>query len=228
MRRPPSLSESYIYTAEYNFINEPLQLPSINTLVVREVDNNLVNKKKDDRCEIITEYLLRFLMHLSLISFFETVFFFHFVSIDEDKGIISTAAFYTNKLIDSCENLSSSEITIVDFILERFINASAIVKKGHYVETERMGFNYKLNILSWAYFAVLTAFLVGVGVFSYFKKYKIKWLYIIGENLVFVSMLGVYEFMFFETIVKKYSTLSPEEISGGLVLSLQQSCNLLT
>jgi len=40
-------------------------------------------------------------------------------------------------------------------------------------------------------------------------------------------MLGVYEFMFFETIIKKYMAESPDEISANFVKGLQSQCGLL-
>ena len=62
---------------------------------------------------------------------------------------------------------------------------------------------------------------------NYMLKFKIKWKHIILENFVLVMFLGLYEFMFFETIIKNYVVESPQEISALFIKSLQQQCNLL-
>jgi hypothetical protein len=177
--------------------------------------------------EITIEYFLRFLLHISLISFFETLFFFQFVSRDEDTGISATTGFYTDKVISSCVNFNINESSFINSILERFVNSTTIIRDSRDAFEKREFFNNRLNNYSWAYFGGLTGtFLCLVG-FIHCKGYKMKWGFIIGENLVFVAMLGIYEFMFFESIIKNYATLSPQEISGMFVSGLQKRCGLL-
>lgn len=223
MRRPPSLSESYIYDVEYNFISDKLE-PYGKALVQVEPVPVI---EKTDYCEVVTEYFLRFMLHLSLISFFETLFFFHFVSKDEDRGILATTDFYTNSVLASCSNLSGQESQFINTFLERFVNATTILQKSRLAVDSRVRFNSILNNYSWVYFGGLTAVFLGLVAFTCLKGYKMRWAFIFGENIVFVSMLGLYELMFFETIIKNYATLSPDEISGMFVGGLQKKCGLL-
>lgn len=221
MRRPPSLSESYIYDVEYNFISDKLEPYSKASIQVP------VPVNKTDYCELITEYFLRFTLHLSLISFFETLFFFHFVSKDEDRGILATTNFYTNSVLASCSNLTEQESQFINMFLDKLVNATNILQKSRNSAESRLIFNNRLNNYSWGYFGGLTAVFLSLVGLACFKRYKMKWVYIFGENIVFVTMLGLYELMFFETIIKNYSTLSPDEISGMFVSGLQKKCGLL-
>jgi len=225
MRRPPSLSESYIYDVEYNFIADKLE--PLGKTPLQVVSEPVLVLDKPNHCEVITEYFLRFMLHLSLIAFFETLFFFHFVSKDEDRGILATTNFYTDSVLASCSNLTSQESQFINMFLDRFINSTSILQKSSLAGESRLLFNSRLNNYSWVYFAGLTAVFVGLVAFSCFQRYKMRWFFIIGENIVFVSMLGFYELMFFETIVKNYATLSPDEISGMFVGGLQKKCHLM-
>ena len=225
MRRPPSLSESYIYDVEYNFIGDKLEPLGKKSLQVSQEPVPVL--VKPDNCKVVTEYFLRFVLHLSLISFFETLFFFHFVSKDEDEGILATTNFYTNSVLTSCSNLTDQELQFINIFLDKFVNSTAILKKSLASAESRLLYNNKLNNYSWGYFVCLTAIFFLLAGFSCYKKHKMRWSYIVGENVVFVTMLGFYELMFFETIIKVYSTLSPDEISGMFISGLQKKCHLL-
>jgi len=181
----------------------------------------------DERLEKCCEYLLLFLIHITLISIFETVFFFMFVSKDEDNGILSTTAHYTDALLDRCHGLNKNQTAVLNYVLVQLFNASAIEAAGATAVSKRTTFNLELLYRSWMYVGGLFGSIIVVGVFSKWRQYRIHWFKIIAENLVLVAMLGVYEFMFFETIIKKYVTESPDEISANFVKGLQTQCGLL-
>ena len=82
-------------------------------------------------------------------------------------------------------------------------------------------------MLSLIYIGILGAVQVGLLGISVVNKFKIKWRHIILENLALVVFLGLYEFMFFETIITQYAAISPDEISAQFVRGLQQRCSLL-
>ena len=241
MRRPPSLSESHL--SDYKFLNDK---PPFNEILVRDLQLSINDAiKKDDTAvenivelnktgtlafcnyAFITEYLLRFLLHISMISFFETLFFFQFVSKDEDDGISYISKFYINKVTSSCSNINSTDSYYINMILGKFVNSTLIIEEGKAALLERTSYNNQLNKISWFYFAGLNGGLLLLIVIALIKNYKIRWSYLFFENLMFVSMLGLYEFMFFETIIKKYVTLTPAEISMQFIKGLQSECGLL-
>ena len=181
----------------------------------------------DGRLEKCCEYLLLFLIHITLISIFETVFFFMFVSKDEDNGILSTTSHYTDALLERCHGLNKNQTSALNYVFLQLFNASVIEARGAAASARRTTFNLELLYRSWMYVGGLFGSILVVGAFSKWRKYRIGWYAIVGENLVLVAMLGVYEFMFFETIIKKYMTESPDEISANFVKGLQSQCGLL-
>jgi hypothetical protein len=217
MRRPPSLSEGSISIGNYNFLQEPL------TLVIQDKPVVKINQWE----ETIVDYSLRFLLHISLISFFETLFFFKFVSIDEDRGITEIADFYTNKILNSCADLNSSEIGFLNSILTKIVNVTNIQSAGLIAASNRSFENNLLYVKSWSYFGGIFGVFLLLSCCSILRKYKIRWSYIILENIVFVSMLGFYELLFFLNIIKQYNTLTPQEITMGFVDGLETTCGLL-
>lgn len=235
MRRPPSLSEGCINVGNYESIYEkmePLSLTIRNSIqgdLTPVATPPVIEKGLTVHTweETIADYTLRFLLHISLISFFETIFFFKFVSVDEDKGITDISNFYTNKILNSCANLSGGEVAFLNSILSRFVNISNIDSIGVSSAMNRYNNNQVLYKTSWSYFAGISGCFVLLCVISVLRKYKIRWVYIIIENLIFVSMLGLYEFAFFLNIIKKYGTMTPQEITMGFADGLQTTCGLL-
>jgi len=179
------------------------------------------------QCEHICENLLRFVFHITLISVFETIFFFNFVSIDEDRGILATADFYMRGVISKCADFTYNETAVANYILLNLVNVSQVLEQGYVGLTMRTTYNIMLRNLAWKYVGGLCGLTLCLIVVSLACKFKTRWIYIIVENIVLVAMLGLYEFMFFETIVKKYKTETPQEISSLFVQGLQKTCGLL-
>jgi hypothetical protein len=236
-KRPPAYSDSFIELGTYKtldskplVINIPETYEDVPTETPVHVRLATISAAPAAwiTCEKICESLLRFLFHITLISIFETVFFFHFVSKDEDAGILGTTNFYTNSILDRCAKFSLNETAVANYLLGPYVNASAIINAGIVAGSQRTALNASLNALSWTYVGILAGLMGAVTAVSVWRKYKIHWLYIVVENIVLVTMLGLYEFMFFETIIKKYTVESPQEISGLFVQGLQKRCGLLT
>lgn len=221
-KRPISYSESHIY-----FNSKNLPLISKSDLIINLETPPVPIVVTVSWCEFCVDYGLRFVGHVFLISIFETLFFFYFVSKDEDSGILATTDFYTNSLINSCTNLTASEITIANYVLAKFVNSSTILAQGLNSASIRSRMNFAGFMLSWQY----TGFLGGIQALllfvSYYNKFKIRWSHIIWENLALVTFLGIYEYVFFTTVIKNYQTESPQEISARFLSGLQQRCHLL-
>lgn len=234
MRRPPSLSESYL--SDYKFLSEKREPLTTSLNIVEIVEPNLqvdtsislsdTTSIKFDYCEYTTEYFLRFLLHITMISFFETLFFFQFVSKDEDNGISSISRFYSNKITTTCTNINKTYLPMINSVLNELVNVTHIINDGNSAYLIRGSSNSHLNTVSWIYFGGLSGSFILLCLFSVIRRYKIKWGNLILENLIFVTMLGLYELMFFETIIKKYVTLTPAEISKEFILGLETNCGL--
>jgi hypothetical protein len=232
-KRPVSYSESHLYfnkdlptEIDFHIRSAPLIESGDKTPV--SINGDGIEVKPAGYCQLCVDYGLRFIVHIFLISIFESLFFFSYVSKDEDAGILATTNFYTESIINSCTSLNNSESEILNVFLEKFINASEIISLGTGAHERRLALNTRLFNLSWSYTGFLGATFTGLLIFSYMNKFKIRWSHIFLENLAMVVFLGFYEYMFFLTIIKKYSTETPQEISTLFVSGLQQRCGLLT
>jgi hypothetical protein len=236
MKRPPALSDSLIYIGNYNFVSNEQFITDYKVPINGSTSEDIALKDLvTGRCavfigihgELIFDYIIRFLTHICLISLFETLFFFMFVSVDEDAGVLATTNYYTSNIISNCRNLTQNEIILISDVLKLFVNASTITRNGLDAATQRSAFNSVLKATSWNYVIGLFATLCGFIGIAKWKKYTIHWTHIICENLVLVCLLGLYEYMFFLTVIKKYATETPAEISALFINGLQNQCQLL-
>jgi hypothetical protein len=169
-----------------------------------------------------------FLFHIWLISIFETVFFFTFISKSEDQGILKTVDNYIFAAANSCSNISSNSTAALNQIIPYFINISDIASSAEESLANRTATNNTLLVKSWMYVVGIFGLLVTGSITAGVKKLltcrqakRILW-----ENLILVGMLGIYEFIFFRTIIYNYNALSASEISQDAVDTLRASCGL--
>lgn len=170
---------------------------------------------------------LSFTLHLFMISIFETLFFFKFISKSEDAGIQGTIQNYVQGVLASCGGWSANETAIVSDLLSLFLNASQINLAAESAGETRFAANKKLEIQAWLYVCGLAGLLVVGGGAGWLKKIKVPWRRIIIENIIMVALLGAYEFTFFKTIIYNYQSLSFEELNGSILHQLQGTCGVL-
>jgi hypothetical protein len=253
-KRPVSFSESHIYfgnlEAEKPFLQTKLIIRDISVNQIQEQEQSQEQEKSQEKdqeqpltasasastsasgehkttyLEFTVDYSMRFIFHIFLISIFEALFFFAFVSKDEDNGILLTTNYFTNSILDSCTGLNSSELEILNSVFSKFVNSTQVVLDGSFAASHRSNFNRRLFMIAWNYVGGLGGLGLSLLLFSKFMKFRIKWGNVVLENFALVAFLGIYEFMFFETIIKKYSSETPQEISALFVLGLQRRCGL--
>lgn len=224
LRRPPSLSESFAWEPENvaRAMQQPL-MPLPEELVEAAPPPLKHWKYEQYACELT----IKLLLHISLISVFETLFYFLYVSALENNGIIKTVGAFINGAADGCKNITPLEIQLVDDLLEPFLNASQIIAAGNQEEVARATYNKSISNQAWYYVAGLAGiFILAIG---YVKKRKIAiaWRPIILENVAMVCLLALYELMFFDTIIYPYEPISTNEIGRNAVQKLQNACGLL-
>jgi hypothetical protein len=227
LRRPPSLSESFAWEPENvaRAMQQPLVSPPPEEQATIQPPPLPLQHWKYEQyaCEVI----IKLLLHISLISVFETLFYFLYVSALENNGIIKTVSAFIDGAAERCENMTPTEIDLVDDLLEPFLNASQIVAAGNQEEAARTTYNKSISNQAWYYVAGLTGiFIVAIG---YVKKRKIviAWRAIVLENVAMVCLLALYELMFFDTIIYPYEPISTKEIGRNAVQKLQNVCGLL-
>ena len=229
LKRPPSLSESFAWTPENiaraNLV--PLISP-YDRVDIEDTDQVVEPSIKYWKYEIrIVEVFIKLLLHIVLISIFETLFYFLYVSLLENNGIETTVNTFINEAVTTCMNISSLDIQIIDDFLEPYINASNMIAKGNNAEIQRMIYNELISKRAWVYVGSLMGLFSVLTVYIRFRRIKINWRYIIFENISMVVLLALYELMFFSTIIYPYEPISTDEISRDAIRKFQGSCGIL-
>jgi hypothetical protein len=65
---------------------------------------------------------------------------------------------------------------------------------------------------------------MGLSVSNRLCKNEVNWRNLILENLTLVALLGLYELMFFSTIVLKYQSISIQELDALVINELLAAC----
>jgi len=226
MRRPPSYSDSLLYIPELSQaplvpyrplqLQEPLLSPSepkpFRTFTVAETWYNR---------------LVGFAFHITLISIFETVFFFQFISRSEDTGLQKTVSDYIEGILTSCSGWPSNTTLFVNEILSDLINTTTVQQEYQPAVLTRHSANNALQVQAWLYVIMLASVtVVGVSL-GHQASLRLAWKRILLDNALMVTLLGLYEFLFFKTIIYNYQNLSLPELNEYVVSQLQQTCGLL-
>uniref|UniRef100_A0A6C0DI13 Uncharacterized protein n=1 Tax=viral metagenome TaxID=1070528 RepID=A0A6C0DI13_9ZZZZ len=247
LRRPPSYSDSFIVLSGKQteleplkspllrrdsgfFIESPpplepsiLQSPSIELPVPQ-----IIISRPHSPAEKWFNRIMSLGVHITLISLFETIFFFQFVSVSEDTGLKSTIDSYVNNILTTCKNWTSEQHIVINDILSVLVNVTQVDENGSIASSNRHAFNSSLHLQSWMYFVGLLSTIIVTGFLGSHASLRIAYKRILVENLIMVTLLGLYEWTFFETIIYNYENISPPEIDQFVVGQLQTTCNLLT
>lgn len=216
LRRPPSLSDSFVFH-EINIERAASFQKTIDEEPVKEksvYEYNLVYNS------------LRCTFHICLISVFEILFFFTYVSRLENNGISGTFQSITTSCIDTCKNFTITEREVLNQLFYILYNSTNIMENGNREFIQRNAKNYELYVRSWIYTGSISGIFMILILYSCVRKHTIPWTFLIVENVGFVTILGLYEYMFFSTIVVPYSTIGGAEIIQSTVQTLQSSCGV--
>lgn len=225
IRRPPSYSDSHLYLSDIPLT--PLLLTSeVPTLrpVLQLAPEPIILEESNKEC--LKDWIFRKVLvlgvkgsiHLTLISMFETIFFFVYVSKTENSGILKTLDIYYEPFLTICDewtpNFRSELLDVLEIL--GVANQSVVDAAGAAALAVRTEENLKLLWISLGYTAgciVLGGGCISILVWS---KREVKWRELIGEHFFFVIVLGLYEWFFFRTIIYEYNTLSTPELNQYL------------
>ena len=212
IRRPPSYSDSFFFMPEGE---SPLPL-----VVYTPPPKKSLKAKIAKRC-------ISFLFHILLISIFETLFFFLFISKSEDTGIQNTINGYVAGVVSQCSGWSKNESAAISDILALFLNVSDVLSAGSRDGEKRRYYNFMLQVQAWVYVLILLLIFTITALAYFIRDVKIKWKSVVVDNVCMILLLGLYEYFFFRTIIYKYQSLSDSELDGNIVVQLQTECGLL-
>lgn len=215
--RQYSYSDSFLHVPTRSAPPTPLEVP-LSTFELKGVT--------EEKNEWI-ERGMSLLLHVSLLGVFETLFFFLFISKSEDSGLEETINKYMDTTLTTCKEWSPSERTVINDILSAMINVTVVREMGLSASENRLSYNKGLQIQAWMYIIGLFSGLGLAGVGFYCRGRKIHWKKIVAENMVLIGLLGIYEFMFFKTIIYNYESITLPELDIYIVGELQGQCGLL-
>jgi hypothetical protein len=167
---------------------------------------------------------IRFTLHLLLISIFETVFFWKYVAPSEDTALTGLVNTYTNSAFGTCENMTATERNLTVAIFNALVNTTTTLQDAVAAAASRSSDNDILYRNSWLYFGGLCTAFGLLASTAPLRRIQINWGHIVGENLALVTLLGIYEFMFFHTVAFRYRAVSPEELDGLVVSEFTTTC----
>jgi hypothetical protein len=157
-----------------------------------------------------------------LISVFETLFFFFYVSTLENAGILKTVESFTKTLLQDCQDLGPEGRQVVEWAVAPYVNATE--ERGIVAAQRRASVNHELVLLSWYYvIGLVFAFLVAAGT-GHYRRLPIPWRRLLLENCGLVFLLGLFEGLFFTTIVYPYLPVTSQEIAASTVSQLRTTC----
>jgi hypothetical protein len=162
-------------------------------------------------------FLIKSAIHIFLISVFETIFFFKYVSVNENDGILKTIDTYYTPIVDTCPLWSAQTKQSVLYYLTDVMNYTQTVSAGSAAGIARAASNNGLmvdSLISSSVCFVVAA--LGAGILVW-RKIPVRWVVIIGENVSMVALLGLYEYLFFRYIIYNYSTLSTPELNSYIL-----------
>lgn len=228
-KRPPSYSDSFLFLPE---ASEPLVLrhnTSLNSFSTALEQQELQEPQPNPytACERWNSRILSFSLHIFLISLFETLFFFLFVSKTEDSGLQNALDGYIASTLATCTSWSPNTTLVVNDVLSLLLNATAVQEQGQAAAIRRHQFNDGLQWIGWSYTAGLATLFVSQGIGACACNLRIAWKRILVENSIMIALLGLYETMFFRTIIYNYKNLTEAELTAFLVGQLQTTCGLL-
>jgi hypothetical protein len=231
MRRPPSLSESYAWDPDnierLHYVQQKESGAAVPTPAAQETPEPISIRDTQPNTETrILNFLLRLLFHISLISIFESLFFFFYVSTLEDTGILNVVGGFIDSAAHSCMNLTVPDKSFINAVLTYFVNVNQVDSQGSLALTTRSISNQRLMNISWYYVGGCCGLFIAASSYAKCRRIKIYWGKIIGENAAMILLLAAYEYMFFTTIIKPYTPITGDEIAQRAVLQLNASCGL--
>lgn len=217
IREPPSPPE----------IPSPPKPPSIPTTPLPlQIESTTPSPEPHNRRLIISvaNWTLRFNLHLVLISLFETLFFWHYVSPSEDTALTGLVQDYLSSTLQACAVLTPQQRTDLRTVLDLVINVPAVDAAGADNAALRNSHNSVLVRNSWLYCGGLSTLFATLSVIAWHKQIPVQWRHLFAENLALIALLGCYEAMFFSTIAFQYQAVSMAELDRIVVDQIQAQC----
>lgn len=228
-RRPPSFSEGAISLPRVDSSQKPLMLHVRSYEGGEPISHSpsLIPPPEPRNFYLDTAHRwgIRFSLHLSLIAIFETVFFWRIVAQSEDDALTGLIGSYTNNIVANLANMTAADRNTTATILNALVNIATVTSQSAVAAGDRTTYNNILLAHSWIYFGAIAGLCTILSAAAPIRRLPIQWHHVILENLVLVTFLALYEWMFFHTIVFKYRAVSTEELDSNIINQISNALN---
>lgn len=195
------------------YINHEVKYPRNNYLILcRKHQGSIIR---------ICGKIFYYFLHLLLISLFETLFYFYYISKEEDEAILENLLGLSNSMSNKCNLLPLNyRIEIINILNNlnntEYINAFNLRK----LQNNDL-FNYSMTYI---YSFIVIVIILGI-VLGYIHNNRLKWKMMIIDTLIMILILGIFEYNFFINIVKKYTPITKEELEYNIENQLIKNCS---
>ena len=168
--------------------------------------------KYESKVEIRNK-LISVFFHIFLMSIFEILFYFFFIINIEKELFLEKLMTYNKQMYEQYnENVSPEQHAVISTTIYNLFNEKMLedLKKNYEEDMmhQKKLFNILLNkaiILS----TIIGSIFISTIVYGR-KEVKINW--VLFENILLFLFLGLYEYIFFNTIILKYNPITDGEI----------------
>ena len=163
-------------------------------------------------------------IHTFIMAVFEIYFYFGYVVVIEKKMFIDKIDSYTyafNAYYDT--NVSDEEHSVLVALFPQ--SQMELLLNKLYIDYKRSLEDQKelldaLLLQSYKMLVVVTSVLVLFFTLGFYSKKNIHWKKIVADNILMFVSLGIFEYIFFNNIILKYSPVTDAEIKYEIVKNM--------
>ena len=110
-------------------------------------------------------------------------------------------------------------------LVDMLVNQTQVASQGAEAASARDLANGALLTNSWVYVGSLVVLTGGLAAGAKYRRLPVHWRQLVCENLGLIIVLGIYEYMFFSTVVYPYQSISQPELDRMLLTEIDASCD---
>jgi hypothetical protein len=202
---------------DYKLDNDIENNLEINNIKIKEDNNfNLLEYLRNKKDNYYVNFIFQILLHIILLSIFETLLFFKYISKIEQEIFMEKINEYLEMVSD--QEIKHNLIDYFDFYINYQLNNPEFEEYIYGLENEyykgierRENYNDELEKKSYNVSIVISTIFIGFLSLC-FLRYKIRLPKMLFENFVLMMCIIIYEVWFLLVIALDYKTITSDEL----------------
>ena len=187
-------------------------------------DNSITNNKHLNKSWNKTECLNRLLsifLHITIMISFEIMFYFKYIINVERDEILNKLNGYINSIVIDDPQQQQALQTFFDSesFQTMYRNMYYEYRKSIHQQHQQQ---IELLIQSFVYASAFYGSFIVILSYGVYKKKYVKWYWIVSENIIMFTLLGIFEYVFFTQIIMNYNPLTDDEIKYYVARDLNE------